>query len=683
MRNYALVAMFCAAGTCHAQDRFRTLPGYEAYAQAQQKIRSVAGPGRNPGRWHQSGQFFILGSGMAFDTRSNKLTSDALPPEPSRNSTQQRSRPFPSRGRQFTIEFSPDNKLAARCVNDNVQITSADSATDGVVNVTTDAISRVQKYGTASWVYGEELNQNSAMWWSPDSKKLAFYKFNDKDVPEYYLTLGQGGVQNRLYSEAYPKAGAPNPIAEILVYDLASGKTTRIETDFKSVDPDIAHYIYSVSWSKNNELLFHRTNRKQNYLEFVIANADTGKCRVAYSESNPSGWVDNVPRKTWLADGRTFLVISERTGFYNIYLAHLDTGKLTPITAHNFEVEAITNVNEATKTIWYTARSGNNPYLLQLHKVKFDGKGEKRLTDPSFSHSTRVSAETGYFYDAFTNINSSEASQICNSEGKPMHTISANAADPYKALGLRIPERFVCKAADGKTDIYGIIKKPSNFDPAKKYPVILEVYGGPESGTNTERLLPPEPLCELGYVYAWIDGRGTQNRGREFRQSVYKKLGVVEIDDQAAAMKALSTLPYIDGTRIGIEGTSYGGYASTMALVRYPDIFAAACAQSSVTSWYHYDSIYTERYMDTPQNNPDGYTQGSAMEYARQMKGALCLFYGTADDNVHPSNTHNLIRALDAAGKNYRVYIGVDQGHTGLQQARMMEFFYDTLKPMP
>ena len=252
----------------------------------------------------------------------------------------------------------------------------------------------------------------------------------------------------------------------------------------------------------------------------------------------------------------------------------------------------------------------------------------------------------------------------------------------YEEAGYRAAERFSVMGSDGVTLVYGYLCKPRDFDPAKKYPMLLRVYGGPESGSSREAYRGADPVCELGFITAWIDAKGTSGRGRDFTQAVYGKLGVVEVDDTAAAVTNLCKAnPWIDGSRVGVEGTSYGGYFSAVALVRHPQVFAAACASSSVTSWLHYDTIYTERYMDTPQNNPEGYKLGSAMEYVKDMTGKLCLFYGTADDNVHPSNTHQLVAALDRANKPYRLYVGVDQGHAGLRQDRQLEFFIEALKP--
>jgi dipeptidyl-peptidase-4 len=264
-------------------------------------------------------------------------------------------------------------------------------------------------------------------------------------------------------------------------------------------------------------------------------------------------------------------------------------------------------------------------------------------------------------------------------DGKEIKKLAESDLSRFDALNLKKVEQFAFTAADGTTKCYGYLEFPSDFDENAKYPLVVSVYGGPESGTSVERFQTPNPITEFGFIQAWIDGRGTQSRGRDFRQSVYEKLGIVEIDDQAAAVKQLASRPYIDGARVGIYGTSYGGYASLMCLLRYPDVFAAASSSSPVTSWLNYDSIYTERFMNTPQVNPSGYENGSAMKYAADLKGRLLLYWGTSDNNVHPSNSLQLIRALARAGKSFDISVGPDQGHSGVNNAKMWELFIENL----
>lgn len=684
MRLLAIAAALLSV-SAFAQDRLPNHPKYKAYLEGQKAARemSAATGAIGANGWSADSRYALLRDGKAFDTKTKTIND--YEPEPVGTDSTTRTgtgRQQPGRGRQFTSATSPDGKWIAKHETSNLYLSDAKKP-EAVIPITKDGSAEKRiKYGTGSWVYGEELGQREAIWWTPDSTKVVFYRFDESQVKDYYVTLGQGEVQNKLYTEAYPKAGAPNPLVQLLVYDIASKQTTKIDTEVKSSDPDIAQYIYNVRFSPDGKsILFHRTNRKQNVMELVAANPSTGACRVIIQETSPNGWVSNNPKMQWMEDGKRFLWFSERNGFLNIYLASIDKGVIEPITRHGYEVESIVKFDEKKGLIWYYAHSGSSPGHVQLHRINLDGSDGKQLTDSSLSHTVQISPDGSGFTDRAEALNVLPTLRVCDGEGNILKEIvTANISDQANA-GYKPAEEFSCLAADGTTRIYGYIQKPSDFDPNKKYPVILKVYGGPDSGSGRERFIGNSADCEFGFINAWIDGRGTRGRGRDFRESVYRKLGIVEIDDQAAAMKALAKLPFIDSAHIGIEGTSYGGYASLMCLVRYPDVFAAAVAGSSVTAWYHYDSIYTERFMDTPQNNPEGYKAGSAMEYAKNLKGALCLYIGTADDNVHPSNTWQMINALDRAGKPYRLYAGVDQGHSGLSFARKMEYFIDALQP--
>jgi dipeptidyl-peptidase-4 len=252
-------------------------------------------------------------------------------------------------------------------------------------------------------------------------------------------------------------------------------------------------------------------------------------------------------------------------------------------------------------------------------------------------------------------------------------------------LSLKKAEMFTYKAADGQTTLRGLIQFPSNFDPSKKYPVLVPVYGGPASASNTARetFVTPSAITEYGFLLVNLDSRAAPGMGKRTLDSIYLKLGQVEIDDMAAGVKALWSRPYVDKTRVGMYGTSYGGYSSVMSLLRYPDVYAAASSSSPVTAWDHYDTIYTERYMWIPQENKTGYELGSAMKYAANLKGRLMLYYGTADNNVHPSNMMQLIAALQQAGKSFDVQVGPDRGHSGINTDRMMEFFIENLIVRP
>jgi dipeptidyl-peptidase-4 len=352
---------------------------------------------------------------------------------------------------------------------------------------------------------------------------------------------------------------------------------------------------------------------------------------------------------------------------------------LATLTNHSFEVGSIVSVDENAGLLYYMARDGDNHMKLQLHRVGLDGKGDKRMTDPAFNHSVDVAPDNQHFIDVAQTHDTPPVTRLMDADGKMIAELAKSDTSKFDQLGLKRAELIKYKAADGVTELHGLLHFPSNFDPAKKYPLLISVYGGPATNGARETFTLPSALTEYGFLYATLDSRSAGGRGKRFLDAIYMKLGVPEIDDQAAGVKALGERAYIDKTRVGIFGTSYGGYASALAILRHPDVFQAASASSPVTSWYHYDTIYTERYMWIPQENKEGYEAGNAMNFADKLKGRLMIYYGTADNNVHPNNSMQLIQALQKAGKSFEVQVGPDQGHSGLKTDRMMEFFIENL----
>jgi dipeptidyl-peptidase 4 len=387
----------------------------------------------------------------------------------------------------------------------------------------------------------------------------------------------------------------------------------------------------------------------------------------------------NSPPMQYLEDGRRFLWISERTGFRNIYLYDLDGRLLDTVTDHALEVANIVRVDERTRTVWYLARSGDNHMKLQLHRVGLDGSGDRRLTDPAFHHSVSVAPDGRHFVAVSQTHAQPATTRLMDADGRVLDELATSDMTRFDELGLRRVELFTFTAADGATQVHGMLHRPHDFDPAKRYPVLVSVYNGPGSNGARETSTTPNPLTEYGFLVVTLDGRNSSGRGKRALDAIYEKLGVVEIDDIAAGVRALAGRPYADGSRVGIYGTSYGGYAAIMALLRHPDVFHAAVASSPVTDWRHYDTIYTERYMWIPQENTAGYDAGSAMTYVNDLRGRLMIYYGTADNNVHPSNAMQLIAELQRAGKSFDVMVGPDRGHTAINGERMMEFFIEWL----
>ena len=694
--------------TTGAQDRLKTMPGYEQFQKMSREIPSAVKLGTLGNVVWKDGKTFEYtkdGKLYRYDVGTRSATEVGTAPEPAGRGGG-RGAGAPERGRQAASAESPDQKLKAFYRDRNLWLSDVSGANES--QITTDGSEKDRiKYGTASWVYGEELSQTTAMWWSPDSTKVAYYRFDEKLVPDYHLQLDQTKIQSRDDVEAYPKAGAPNPIVDLFVYDIATRKSTKIDVrGGKPFDNTVVgHYVYRVAWSPDGrELLFNRTNRRQNILEFTAANPSTGATRVVLREEWPTGWIENNPSMQFLKDGRRFVWESFRNGWSNLYLYDLSGTLIAPLTSHStFEVGNVVKIDEPANVLFYTARDGDNYMKMQLHRVGLDGKGEMRLTDPAFNHtvggciggggrggafggagSCGISPDNKYFIETYQTHDVPPATRVVDAAtGKPVAELAQSDLTRFNDLGLKKAEMFTYTAADGKTTLHGIIQFPSHFDPSRKYPALVSVYGGPGAGNSVARETFVAPTAnspaEYGFLLLSLDSRSVPGQGKRLLDQVYMKLGQVEMDDMAEGVKSLWNRPYFDKARVGIYGTSYGGYSSVMSILRHPDVFAAASASSPVTAWYHYDTVYTERYMWIPEENKAGYEAGSAMNYAKDLKGRLMLYYGTADNNVHPSNMMQLINALQQAGKSFDLQVGPDRGHSGINNDRMMEFFIENL----
>ncbi len=696
-----------------AQDRLKTMTGYEAAQRVTREGPTAITGAVGNVTWVDEGRAFEYardGKRFRYDV-SRRSASEIVDPPTGDAGRGGRGQGVnaggPDRGRQFESAPSPDGSRKAFYKDRNVWLSAADESDPRAITTDGSVANRI-KYGTASWVYGEELSQRTAMWWSPDSTKVAYYRFDERDVPDYFVTLKQTAVQDTLDTEAFPTAGSPNPVVDLYVYDVATQRSVRVDVrDGKPFDnASVGHYVYRVQWSADGrELLFLRTNRRQNVMEVTSANPASGVCRVVLHEEWPTGWLVAEPRMLFLADGKRFIWESQRNGWNNFYLYDLGGRLIAPLTAATtYEADRLIKIDEQANVLFYTARDGDNPLKLQLHRVGLDGTGDRRLTDPAFHHAIggcienlgsrperqgaagrcSIAPHNAHFLDVYQTHDTPAASRLVDAaDGRVIAEIATSDASRLAALGIKNAELFTYTAADGKTMLRGILQFPSHFDPAKKYPALVSVYGGPEFDAITARetFVAPSPLAEYGFLILSLDSRAVPGLGKRTLDAIYQKLGQAEMDDMAEGVKALWGRPYFDKGRVGIFGSSYGGYASAMELLRHPGVFAAAAASSPPTDWRNYDTAYTERYMWIPQENRAGYDAGSAITYAKDLKGRLMIYYGTADNNVHPSNALQLIKALQDADKSFEVQIGPDRGHGAMNQDRMMEFFIDALRP--
>jgi dipeptidyl-peptidase 4 len=687
-----------------AQSRLPTMPGYDEYARLTRAIPASWTSGARTATWDADSRSFTYPAGghfYRFDVAGQRATEIERPERRPSGAP-----PPPARGRQYDSAASPDGRHTAFYRDRNLWLRDE----SGERPITTDGSEQTRiKSGTASWVYGEELDQPTSMWWSPDSRRIAFYRFDESAVPDYYVPLRQTAIQDTVDREAYPTAGSANPVVDLMVYDLTTGGTVRLDVrDGQPFRDDVVgYYVYHVRWSPDgSEILFDRTNRRQNVMELAAANPVTGACRTIIREARPESWTDNHPTMYFLADGHRFVWTSERTGWANLYLYDLSGRLIAPLTkSTSFDSGDLVRLDEAHRRLFYLARDGDNYMKRQLHRVGLDGRGDVRLTDAAFDHDVGhcepnavpvprtdprgpcgISPDGRYFVDVYETHDIPPSTRVADAEtGRTVAQVATGEAAGLAALGIPPTEMFAFPSADGTTTLHGLLRFPPHFDPSRKYALLLDVYAGPELDnlTASEAFTPSSAITGFGFLVATLSTRGVPGLGKRAHDEVYLKLGRAEVDDLAAGVEALDRRPYVDASRVGIYGTSYGAYAALLAVLRYPDLFDAASASSPVTAWQNYDTIYTERYMWTPQGNPDGYTAGSALTYAASLRRPLLLYYGTADNNVHPSNTLQLVQALQDAGRSYDLQVGPDLGHSGVDRERMLEFFIDAFAEKP
>ena len=644
-------------------DSFETLDGIDRYRNIARKSgRLVRGGTLRQVRWDDSAVYFRTGSDwfrIDLETMERQPLEDSEVPESSSGNasgTRRRGGGGVARGRQRNRENSPDGSMQAVCRNYNVVLIDEDR---NEKQVTTEGDAKL-RFGMADWVYGEELDQTTGMWWSPDSKYLAYYRFDESKVPDYYLTSGLTGLRTEVMTEGYPKPGDPNPVVGIDVLEVDTGRITSID-----VGDEPEQYVYNIGFHDDGHgLILSRTNRHQNMLEVLLADPITGSSRVLLQE-NQSTWQKNRPMMRWLSDGKRYIWETEKDGHLHYELRHIDDGLLNTITTGEHADGRIVQLDEASGLMWYVSHSAENPLNAQLHRVGLDGTGQQRLTSENLHHDRFMIAPGGGHFTCRTqSIEQPPRSVLYDDSGNILAELAVSDLSEMEQMDLPMPEMIRFKAADGQTDLFGSLHKPSDFDPDKRYPLLVDVYGGPvfRFVDNTWRSV--NPWCELGFVIVKLENRGLPGRSKAFEGATYLKLGQVDLDDQAAGVRhLLQTRPWLDPDRVGITGHSYGGYMSALALLRYPELFDTAVAGAPVTDWRNYDTIYTERYMRTPEENPDGYKEGSCTNHARNLVGNLLLVHGMVDDNVHPSNSWQLAARLQQRDIPFDMLFFPDSGH--------------------
>jgi len=537
--------------------------------------------------------------------------------------------------------------------------------------------------GLPDWVYPEELGQDEAFWWSPDSKKIAFMQFDERPVTKYPIIHDIQPIP-RLEMLGYPKPGGNNPIIRLFIVDVATKKIVRLETG-----DDLDVYLYRGKWTVDGrEFTYLRLNRLQNKLELFAADPATGKTRLLLMDTDPCYIESDRIDLVFLKDNQRFVWASERSGWRDIYLYDLAGKLLKQLTNSKLPVLSIQGVDEARGWVHFSVADVNGTETHSC-KVKLDGTGFARLTREPGTHNVSFSPTYDFYADTFSSFDQPSKTTLYQADGSAVKVISESAlSKELQDAKLIKPEHFLFKSADGKYDLDGLLYFPVHFDPGDKYPLVLSVYGGPGAKGVTNRYNMTDgnqALAQLGFLVAVCDYRGVSGRGKAFQNLHYMKLGQVELEDHVAFVKALGQRPYVDAARVGIQGGSYGGYFTCIALLKAPDVFHVGVATSSVTDWRNYDSIYTERFMRRPQDNPEGYEKGSCLTYAKNLKGHLYLQHGAIDDNVHPGNTIQLVQILIRENKRFDLMIyperqhGIRDPHAGETE---VEYFIEHLKPV-
>lgn len=557
--------------------------------------------------------------------------------------------------------FSPDGKKIAYARDNNLYV--YDLASKQTTQITTDGKKNAVINGITDWVYEEEFAFVKAFDWSADSKKLAYIRFDESAVPEFSMSMFNKDLYPTVETFKYPKAGEKNAIVSLHLFDV----TTKVA---KTVDLGKYNdfYIARMQWTKDANVLSAQVlNRHQDNLDLLFIDGNSAKTTVVLNEKDKA-YVDVTDNLTFLKDN-SFIWTSEKDGFNHIYL-YDKTGKLkNQVTSGKWEVTAYYGFDEKSNTVFYQSTE-NGSINRAIYSVGLNGKGKKALSSKTGTNAARFSPNFQYFITSFSSATQPTLYTLNNAkDGKQLQVIQDNAALTTKVKGFDLPtkEFFVLKTDKGN-ELNAWMIKPKDFDPSKKYPVFMFQYSGPGSQQVANTWSSSNDywfmmLTQQGYIVACVDGRGTGYKGADFKKVTQLELGKYEVEDQIDAAMVIGNYPYVDKARIGIFGWSFGGFMASNCILKGNDVFKMAIAVAPVTNWRFYDSIYTERYMQTPQENASGYDENSPINHVEKLKGKYLLIHGSGDDNVHVQNSMQMMEALIQANKQFDSQIYPDKNH--------------------
>lgn len=559
---------------------------------------------------------------------------------------------------QTLAEYSPDGTKVSYIFENNLYI--KDIASGKITQITTDGKRNEIINGTTDWVYEEEFAITKGYAWSPDGKHIGYLKFNESDVREFSMTYYKD-LYPDLYTFKYPKAGEDNSKVTINMYSITTGKS-------QNIDLGQYEYIPRLKWSPiENKLIVQTLNRHQNELKYhvITATNDNVSSSTIYTETSET-YIDIDDNLLILNDGKTILRTSEKNGYNHIYKLSFD-GQLTQITTGNWDVIEFSGIDDKNTTIYYTSAE-NGAINKSIYKIGVTGKKKTLISQANGSSTAEFSNGMKYFIKSYSDANTPTVYSLCNNSGKELTVLENNAGLKETISTYQFAKKEFVTFKGHSEELNGWMIKPANFDPSKKYPVYINIYGGPGSNMVSNEwggvnLAYHQLLAQNGYIVVSVDPRGTMYRGEKFKKSTYLELGKLETEDFIAVGKELQSYDYVDATRIGIMGWSYGGFMTSLAMTKGADVFKMGIAVAPVTNWRYYDNIYTERFMRTPSENENGYDDNSPINHVDKLKGKYLLIHGSGDDNVHYQNTMEMVNALVAADKQFDLFIYPNKNH--------------------
>ena len=578
-------------------------------------------------------------------------------------------------------KISPDGRYVSFERDHNLWLVSL---ADGKERALTQGGTEEVRKGELDWVYPEELEVTTAYWWAPDSSAIAYLQMDESKVAKYPLvdfTSPEGDAEE----ERYPPAGGANPIVRVFVAAVGGGGEARAMDTGENTDI----YIARVNWlTDSKHVAIQRLNRPQTELDLLIADAASGETRTALTEKDQY-WINVSNDLHFLKDGKRFLWSSERTGYRHLYLYDLDGKEQAQLTKGEWEVSAVDAVDEGKGLVYFTGTS-KSPLERHLYRVSLDGSAVSRITIHNGTHGVNVAPDASAFVDTYSDVMTPPRQDLAHADGSLLRIINENKVAELAEYHLVAPQFLTVKTHDG-VQLNAWMIKPPDFDASRKYPVLIYTYGGPHAqvvlnawGNNTG--LWHQEMAQKGYIIFALDNRGSAGRGHLFEEPIHYRFGAQELSDQRDGVDYLKSLPYVDASRIGIWGWSYGGHMTLHAMFEAGNVFKAGFAGGPVTDWFFYDSIYTERYLGLLPQNAESYRSSSPIEKAEGLKGKLLIAHGTGDDNVHFANTLSLINELIENGKYVEVMPFPGRGHgvsdppaRKVLMNRVTQFFLDNL----